>query len=224
MDWRYNTIWTEQLSEADFAAVIFNNSCISPADLTDKRYIIATKFKSKSGDLRDFPAVGSVDYLEIALSNVKSFTGLTHFGQLKRLEAHYCLKLESDEGLSEVKDSLEWLHINQSKKFSPGKELASLSKLRVLCLNACAPLPSLEFLYDFPNLVDFRFVDTNVVNGDLTPLLNHPSLCSVGFLNKRHYNLKDTDVKDRLEQRKSAAIEKAFKGEFQTFRYLALGT
>ena len=224
MDWRYNTIWTEQLPEAEFATVNFNNRSEPPQNLTGKRYIAAAKFKSKSESLLDFPEVSGVDYLYIGSSNIKSFSGLSRIRDVRRLEAHYCLKLENDFGLSDLRNSLEWLHINQSKKFIPGKELFSLKKLRVLCLNVCGPLQDLEFLYNFPNLLDFRFVDTNVLSGDLTPLLRHPTLCSAGFLNKRHYNLKDTEVDEHLRPRWPAAIEKAHKGKYETYRYTSLDT
>ena len=124
------------------------------------RYISAAKFKSKSENLLDFPTIGGVDYLYIGSSNIKSFSGLSRFGDVKRWEAQYCLKLESESGLADLRNSLEWLHINQSKKFTPGEELFSLKKLRVLCLNVCGPLQDLEFLYNFPDLLDFRFVDS----------------------------------------------------------------
>ena len=224
MDWRYNTIWAEQLPTAEYAAVNFNNRSESPQSLAGKRYISAAKFKSKSENLLDFPTIGGVDCLYIGSSNIKSFSGLSRFGDVKRLEAQYCLKLESESGLADLRNSLEWLHINQSKKFTPGEELFSLKKLRVLCLNVCGPLQDLEFLYNFPDLLDFRFVDTNILSGDLTPLIRHPTLCSAGFMNKRHYNLKDTEVDEHLRQRWHAAIEKAYKGNYETYKHAALGT
>lgn len=224
MDWRYNTIWTEQLPEAEYAAINFNHRTQTPHDLSGKRYISAAKFKSGTENLLDFPTSGGADYVYIGSSNIKSFTGVSRFGEVKRLEAHYCLKLENDSGLSGLRNSLEWLHINQSKKFTPGEELFSLSRLKVLCLNACGPIHDLEFLYALPDLLDFRFVDTNVISGDLTPLIKHPALCSAGFLNKRHYNLKDTEVDQHLRSRWNTAIEKTCKGSYETYRYTSLGT
>ena len=81
--------------------------------------------------------------------------------KLKRLELHYCTKLQNDFCLSGLVDTLEHLHINQSKKFVPNEELFTLKNLRVLCLNSCGDLENLNFLNQFPNLLDFRFVDTN---------------------------------------------------------------
>jgi hypothetical protein len=135
----------QRVPEGSFKSVDFNNRSKSPDDLLRSAYIWARRFKSKSGTLHDFPAENSVKYLELNWANIRSFSGVSRIGKLKRLETHYCLKLESDSGLCEVASSLEWLHINQSRKFSPEKELFALCNLRVLCLNNCAPLHDLEF-------------------------------------------------------------------------------
>lgn len=224
MDWRYNTIWREQLPDSTFVSANFDNTSTTKENLLNKSYIFSAKFKSKHENLIDFPAGDSVDFLYIGSSNIKSFNGLSRFGNIKRLEAHDCFKLESDSGLAEIAKSLQWLHISQSKKFTPSKDLFELRNLRVLCLNMCGPIQDLEFLYLFPNLLDFRFVDTNVLSGDLTPLIKHPTICSAGFINKRHYNLKDTEIDEHLQPRWTAAIEKAYKGNYETYRYSNLDT
>lgn len=188
----------------------------------DGQYLRVRNFKSRTRTFEDFPANRSVKFLDLSVSNPTSFKGVSVLGKVKRLETHYCLKLESDEGLSEVADSIEWLHINQSKKFRFGKELLGLPNLRVLCLNSCGPVPDLEFLSHFPCLLDFRFVDTNVLSGDLSPLLRHPTLCTVGFLNKRHYNRRFEDVEALLSERNSKSRTTVRKGPLETFRYISM--
>jgi hypothetical protein len=46
-------------------------------------------------------------YLELNSTNVIDFQGNERFPGLKRLEVHYCLKLESDAGIAALKDSPE---------------------------------------------------------------------------------------------------------------------
>lgn len=224
MDWRFNTIWLEQLPPRSVATVDFGNKTESPSDLSGAGYLWASRFKSQSASLDDFPAAKGVEYLHLTRANLQSFAGLSRFPQIKRLEAHDCRKLACDGGLSDVRNSLQWLHIHQAKKFVPGNELLSLVNLRVLCLNSCGPLPNLDFLQQFPQLVDFRFVDTNVLSGDLTPIVEHPTLCSVGFLNKRHYNLSEQEIDEHLRPRQRGATQKATKGKYETFRYVALSS
>jgi len=223
MDWTYNTVWFDQLPKSQVRLANFGKPGIRPETLLGAQYLVLRSFKSSRKNFEDFPANGSVKYLELTLANMTSFKGVSVLGKVKRIELHYCLKLESDTGLSEVSDSLEWLHINQSKKFYLDEELVGLSELKVLCLNNCAPLPDLEFLDRFPRLVDFRFVGTNVLSGDLSPIIRHPTLCSVGFLNKRHYNMRDVELKRKLAERRTASIALAQKGPYQTYRYTTLG-
>lgn len=222
MDWRYNTVWPDQLPQREVRSADLGKRGVGREALPGGRYLWVRSFKSQHRDFHDFPANGSAKYLELTLANITSFKGVSVLGKIKRLELHYCLKLESDNGLAEISDSLEWLHINQSKKFRVGDELLSISRLKVLCLNRCAPLPDLEFLSRFPQLLDFRFVDTNVLNGDLSPILRHPTLCSVGFLDKRHYSMRSKEIEGRLAERRAASIALAHKGPYETYRYTAI--
>ena len=224
MDWRFNTIWFDDVPEGRVEFMNPSDYGILNFDRSTIEYLVSNSFKSQSKNIQDLPAGDSLLYLELNKANIESLNGISKFTKLKRLEMHYCLKLGSDKELGSLKDTLEWIHISQSKNFSYGEDLLSLSKLKVLCLNNCAPLPNLSFLSNFPSLLDFRFVGTNIESGDLTPLLNHPTLCSAGFLDKRHYNLKSAEVSSALAQKKAAAIARVHKEQYETFRYLAVGT
>jgi hypothetical protein len=157
---------------------------------------------------------------KLTWANIKNFQCLEKFKSIKRLETHYCVKLETDKGLSKFNDTLEFLHINQSKKFIFSDELLQLKRLKVLCLNACAPIESLEFLKHFPKLIDFRFVNTNILDGNLNPLLDHPTLRTVGFLDKKHYNFKSDKLKLEIDKKFDNEYKtKVYKGEYMTYRY-----
>ena len=75
--------------------------------------------------------------------------------------------------------------------------------IRSFLEGGCAPLKNLDFLKNMPELLDFRFVGTNILNGDLTPLVEHPRLVNAGFLDKRHYSLKSSQVKLALAGKKT---------------------
>ncbi|MGE5416245.1 MAG: hypothetical protein ACM3UZ_05695 [Acidobacteriota bacterium] len=186
--WRNNTIWFDEVPEHLFCQIDLKEEKMKEFRNADIEYLILWHQKhNKFGCLADIPR--SLLYLELNWSNIQNFIGIEKLNTLKRLELHYCTKLHSDIGLSMVANTLEYLHINQSKKFVPTNELYSLKNLRVLCLNSCGNLENLSFLNEFPSLIDFRFVNTNVIDGDLTPIINHKSIRSVGFLNKRPYNI-----------------------------------
>ncbi len=223
MDWTYNTIWNDQLPPGKLAAIEYKGNKSTTNGVAGATYYIIHKFKTKAAGFHELNGVNSAEYLDVRFSNITSFLEISKLGKIKRLELVWCLKLESDAGLSEIKNDIEWLHIDTSRKFSPQKDLFELRNLKVLCLNGCGPLDNLRFLEQMPNLVDFRFVDTNVIDGDLTPLIKHPSLVNAGFLDKRHYNFKSDDIHERLKEKWESAKEYAYKGEFRTFRYKAFG-
>ncbi len=203
MDWRFNTIWFEQLKQDKIFQKDFKENIIATENknFDNAEYAIIWHLKGNHKSFDNLSSNDNLLYLELNWANIKNLDGIEKFQHLKRLELHYCTKLESDFGLNQIKDSLEFLHINTSKKFKFTDNLLQLKKLRVLCLNTCQPIDNLDFLKNFPNLIDFRFVNTNVLDGNLNPILEHPTIRTVGFLNKKHYNYKDEKIKSELDKK-----------------------
>ncbi|KPB06249.1 hypothetical protein [Bacillus sp. CHD6a] len=220
-NWRNMAIWFEQIPDNLQSHINLKKEKFNEIQLENIQYLTLWHHKkNKLGNFIGFPE--NLLYLELNWSNIQDFLCIEKMNKLKRLELHNCTKLKNDFGLSGLADTLEHLHINQSKKFVPNEEIFSLRNLRVLCLNSCGNLENLHFLNQFPNLIDFRFVDTNVLDGDLTPILDHPTIRSVGFLNKRHYNIKD-DKMDALLKEKNGGeeFETVIKyGNYETCRYI----
>ena len=223
MDWRYNTIWFEQIADTNIFHCNYKDKLFSKNKFEDVEYAMTYYYKYKEFAFDQLPSSDKLLYLDMSLANIKDFSGIGKFKNLKRLEVHYCTKLESEFNISSIKNTLEFLHINQSKKYTPTAELLKLKNLRVLCLNACGPIKDLKFLKHFPNLIDFRFVDTNVLDGDLTPIIDHPTIRTVGFLNKRHYNLTEKKIEEALKLKSTTEYKDfAYKGEFLTYKYKTL--
>lgn len=222
-NWKNNTIWFEDIPAALQCLLNFKEAKMESKSLSEIEYLTLWHYKSKQHNFEELPYLEKLLFLELNWSNQHDFFGAEKFPALKRLELHYCTKLFSDKGISSLASTLEHLHINQSKKFVMTDELLSLKNLRVLRLNSCAELPNLDFLKHFPQLIDFRFVDTKVVDGDLTPILKHPTIRSAGTMNKRHYNTSveelDRILKEKNGGREYRSIVK--KGKWETFRYLS---
>ena len=220
MDWRYNTIWFEQLNQDNICFHDFKTQKSLSAKFDKAEYAILQHYKFKESSFDNLPHSDKLLFVDFDWANFKDFNGIGRFQNLKRLEFHYCVKLESDNGIKTLKNTLQHLHINQSKKFEHSKELYQLKKLKVLCLNSCAPIDSLKFLKYFPKLLDFRFVDTNILDGDLTPILEHPTIRTVGFLNKRHFNYTNEQIKAELDLKSTKKYKHVvYKGQYETFRY-----
>ncbi|MED3785813.1 hypothetical protein P4576_00915 [Peribacillus frigoritolerans] len=219
-NWRNNTIWFEQIPDNLQSYLKLEEDKFNEMQLENMEYL--TFWHHKKNKLGNFVGIPENPlYLELNWSNIRDFFGIEKMNKLKRLELHYCMELQDDFGLSGLANTLEHLHINQSKKFVPNEELFSLTNLRVLCLNSCGNLDNLKFLNQFPNLIDFRFVDTNVLDGDLSPILDHPTIRSVGFLNKRHYNIKGDKIDALLKDKNGGEeFKTVIKYGYETFRYI----
>ncbi len=220
MDWRFNTIWFDQILESNIFHCNYKDKLLSQNKFEDVEYAMTYYYKYKGLAFDKLPPSDRLLYLDMSFANIKDLGGINKFKSLKRLELHYCVKLENDKGIGQLSNNLAFLHINVSKKFKFTDELLRLKKLRVLCLNGCGSLDSLDILNNFPNLIEFRFVDTNVLDGNLKPILEHPTIRTVGFLNKRHYNYSDDKIKSELENKFSDNYKTiVYKGEYLTYRY-----
>ena len=221
MDWRFNTIWFEQLEQDKIFQKDFKENVIATENkiFENAEYAILWHLKEKLESFDNLTSSDKLLYLELNWANIKNFRGIEKFKNLKRLELHYCVKLESDTGIEFLKTTLEFLHINQSKKFTFTENLLTLDKLKVLRLNSCGAIDNLKFLKHFPNLIDFRFNNTTIIDGNLTPILDHPTIRAVGFANKRHYNLTDTRLQSELDNKFPNEYKTyAYKDQWQTFR------
>jgi hypothetical protein len=174
------------------------------------RYLFIMHHKSEDGDLGNLDVPARLTYLHLLSSNVRNIGAAP--ADLQRLEMHRCVKLESAKGLAASCPGLRHLHLKTAKKFQDLPELLKLKKLEVLCLNGCGDLPNLKFLAEFPHLRDFRFVDTNVIDGDLSPLLSLPKLESVGTLDKRHYSHSAAEIKAAIAAKPKNAVRRRTSG------------
>jgi hypothetical protein len=222
MDWRFNTIWFDQLDQDKFFQKDFKNNTISTENkyFENAEYAIMWHLKEKLNSFDNIVKHEKLLYLELNSASIKDFGGIEKFKNLKRLELHYCVKLENDVGLSQLDNSLEFLHIDRSKKFIFTEELLQVEKLKVLRLNDCGPIDNLEFLKNFPNLIDFRFVGTTILDGNLNPIIEHPAIRTVSFSNKKHYNSREEKIKSELENKYQKDYKTVVhKGQFLTYRY-----
>lgn len=204
MDWTFNSILFDEIDENLVYQKDYKDNNIHWPNQNFERseYAILWNLKATDKTLSQVPKSDNLKFLQLNWANVTDFKIITErFIKLKRLELQYCIKLLNDDHIDLLSESLENLNILQSKKFVAGENLLKLKKLKVLRLNECGPIQNLDFLKNFPNLEDFRFVNTNILDGNLKPILEHPSIKTVGFFNKRHYNIKDVEMEILLEEK-----------------------
>ncbi|OWR12822.1 hypothetical protein [Chryseobacterium sp. VAUSW3] len=204
MDWTFNSILFDEIDVNKVYQKDLKNNDISwpNQNFGNSEYAILWHLKTTDKIVNQIPKSDNLKFLQLNWANITDFSLIADkFTKLKRLELQCCIKLLNDDFIDGLSENLEHLHILTSKKFIFEQNLLKLKNLRILCLNDCGPIENLDFLKLFPKLEDFRFVNTNILDGNLKPILEHPTIKSVGFLNKRHFNIKDLEMQKLLGEK-----------------------
>lgn len=175
-----------------------NNTNLTQSSL---RRLALWQFKPLSRDFSSLVRLTSLTNLAVTQSNVTTLAGLEHLEDLYRLELSYAPTVDSLTPLASPNLALRELDLDHLKSITSYEPLARLHYLKKLKVSACTPIQSLDWIRRHPRLRFFSFVDTNVVSGDLTPLLDVPNLRYVGTLDKRHYSHKCDALNELLNAR-----------------------
>ena len=160
------------------------------------------QFKPASSDLSDLTSATRLETLDIVKTDITSLAGVEALEDLRYLDITYAPKLVSLDALSVGDCGIREIGFESVKKISSYNPLVSVRFLRRLKLFSCAPMPDLTWTRGMNRLDFFSFVETNVENGDLSPLLDLPLLRYVGTMDKKHYNYKSEKLNELLDQRR----------------------
>lgn len=145
------------------------------------------------GSVEIIQELTSLQKLELPQSYVlKDLDFVKPLLKLKYFLISYGKVLQDISGLIDLSNTLEVLEITNCKKIKYEGLFLKMKNLCKIMLTSSADLPNLSFISSLENLKFFSFVNTNVIDGDLTML---EGLEYVGFLNKRHYTHKKVDGK-----------------------------
>jgi len=142
-----------------------------------------------------------VEWLEITQTNIASLAGIETLEDLRYFHLSNAGKLRTLEALGAETIDLRELDIQTAKKIESYQPLGTLRRLRRLKLSSCAPMPNLSWVAGMNWLDSFSFVETNVEDGNLSPLLELSKLRYVGTMDKRHYNLKFDAINEMLNSK-----------------------
>ncbi len=160
------------------------------ADLSGLISLHIWKYSSRSNDLTDFPFFANLRDLMLVESGIERLNGISRFRFLESVEFAYMKKLST---LSEmVLPELDTFVAETCKNLADHEKLEFCPKLRTLRLHNCGRIKSLAFLRNLRHLNSFRFIGTDIIDGDLSPLLNIPD---VFFKDKKHYSHKLKNIR-----------------------------
>ncbi len=168
---------------------------------SELRTLSLRQFKPRSNDLADLAHITRLESLDIVKTEITSLNGVETLEDLRYLEIAHAPKLTSLDALAGGDCGIREIGLESAKKVGSYRPCASISCLRRLRLFACAPMPDLKWTHGMNRLDSFSFVETNVEDGDLSPLLDLPRLGYVGTMDKKHYNYKMAKLNELLEER-----------------------
>lgn len=161
---------------------------LNDLDFTECTHMEIWHHNSPEHDFSNLPDIPELKSLVIYFSNAETITGLEKYPGLERLELYHVSKMKTISGI-EMFGGLNLLSIFNAKKVDSFAEIGQLKNIETLRLCDCGDIQSINFISDMSMLRSFTFGGSNIVDGDLHPLLEHePPLEIVGFNNKRHYS------------------------------------
>jgi hypothetical protein len=147
------------------------------------------RYKPSRKDLSELPKYRRLRDLSLFWGNLKAIDGIDSLPALTHLDLGYL------RGLSKIallaRSSVTHVHLQAIKSIVDWPELVRCKQLRSLRMSKMGILPSIGFLRQMPRMEEFRFVETKVADGDLSPLL---ALKSVAFEDKRGYSHTEEEV------------------------------
>lgn len=155
-------------------------------------------------DLQNTFSSVELDTLSLIQCKVRSLEGIQKSQKMQCLYLYYNRSLQDISALKKAKKTLRALRIENCPKINDFSVLGELENLELLELSGNNELPSLSFLKTMKNLKTFIF-SMNVKDGDLSPCLNLYYVYSAK--NRKHYNLKDTELPKTQYVHGNEAIE-----------------
>ena len=139
-------------------------------------------YKPKIKNLSLLGEYPSLVELSLRQAIINSLEGLNKLKSLNWLQVAHVRNIETLEGLES--SSLKCLEIDTCKKITDFEKIARLHNLEKLILSNCGKIPTLKFISKMKNLKFLSFVNSEIIDGELSYCLE---LDYVGFNNKRHY-------------------------------------
>lgn len=141
----------------------------------------------------NFQNFSNLEVLGLLNSSIKDFESI---GRLKKLKSIRFGNLKNLSTLDWIKNliDLEEVVFQRCRKIEKLDDLFGLFKLLKVHIINCDKIQSIQGIEHLQNLEEFLFYEsTNVLDGDLKPLMQLPKLKKVSFQNRRHYNHKVQD-------------------------------
>lgn len=157
--------------------------CLSLEELTVGGY--------KSEDLGSVGRLINLKRLDVRTSSIRSLEGIAGLKCMELLELNYLKNLRILSELGEL-HQLKKLSIVNCPKISSIEDLRHLTNLEFVRIDNCKNIESIKPLNDLDELQTVHLLqNTNVVDGDMTPLLKRKDAL---FGSRKHYSHNNDEI------------------------------
>lgn len=182
------TIDFKQFPNLKFCQLTWNSKVKNLDQLNSIETFILTNYKK--ADLSEFKALLSLKKLSIIKSSIISINGIENFQNLEHLELTSLKKLNSLKGIEYLRN-LKRLDL-ESCAVNDLEPLKNSLRLELLGIHDGKNIQSLNPLRDLSKLeVIYLSGNTNVVDGDMTPLIGRKD---ASFGTRKHYSHKAEEI------------------------------
>lgn len=166
------------------------------------RRLHAFGFRSTQPDFSSLADCVRLERLILVRPGITSLGDIDALEDLRYLDIAYAPKIKDLTPLAASKVDLREIQLTNLKNISDYAPLARIRRLRRLILSRCAPMADLAWTMGMDYLDFFTFVETKVLNGDLSPLLSLPLLRIANAGNRRDYSHTDKELDTLINQAK----------------------
>lgn len=182
------------LQKLKIISIPWHKKLFKNPELSNLEKLSLWKYKSATNDLTDFPQFNQLQQLDLTQGTITSLNGISRFSGLSDLGLHYLSKLEHLGELDLPK--LKKFRAENCKRLADHQQLETCINLEDLKIHHCGSMQSVQFIKNLKKLKTFRFIDTEVIDGDLSPLLD---LEDVYFTEKKHYSHKTKNFNQMMD-------------------------
>lgn len=152
----------------------------------------------RPSNVESISGLSNLRHLMLVSPEITDLRGIASLINLSSLNIVMGKKLVTISGIESRLDTLREVMFEKCKLVKDMEKVSLLQRLKILGLIDCGSLASLSFVNYMPSLEDLRFVNTDIIDGDMTPCLR---LKNAGFLWKKHYSHRPEEIKKETERR-----------------------
>jgi len=150
--------------------------------------LVIDKFDSSCSDLSLLSGLFELEHLSLLNAKISSLAGISPDNCIEFMGLYNLKNLTSLYFIQNF-SKLKKLELDGCKRIGSIEEVKGLDKLRYLSFNNVGRIDSLKPLLGLERLEEVYFYEnTNIEDGDLSPLLDLPSLRALSFQDRKHYS------------------------------------